>query len=78
MKIKFNDFLAVNEFVKITNKYESDIDIHSGRFIVDGKSLMALYSLDLSRELEVNMNEVVEGNKEKFISEIREIGIVVE
>lgn len=37
----------VRDFVDITRKYDMDIDLASGRYIVDGKSIMGIFSLDL-------------------------------
>ena len=39
----------VKEFVSIVEKYAFDIDLRSGRFIVDAKSILGIFSLDLSK-----------------------------
>lgn len=41
----------VKEFVKIVEKVECDIDIVCGRYIIDAKSIMGIFSLDLSKKL---------------------------
>ena len=38
----------VKEFVNIVMKYDFDIDLVSGRYAVDAKSIMGIFSLDLS------------------------------
>ncbi len=43
----------VKEFVDAANKFESDVDIMMGRYIVNAKSIMGVLSLDLSSAVEV-------------------------
>lgn len=39
----------VKEFVNIVSKYSYDVDLRSGRFVIDAKSIMGIFSLDLSK-----------------------------
>ncbi len=39
---------SVKHFVNITNKFEYDMDLRSGRHVVDAKSILGIFSLDLS------------------------------
>lgn len=43
----------VKEFVKIVNMYDFDVDMVSGRHIVDAKSIMGIFSLDLSKPIKL-------------------------
>ena len=43
----------VNKFVAIAGKYDFDIDLISGRYSVNGKSIMAVFSLDLTKPIKV-------------------------
>ncbi|MBD5143621.1 MAG: HPr family phosphocarrier protein [Ruminococcus sp.] len=47
-KIKLNTFADVQAFVSIITTFAFDIDLVSGRYIVDAKSIMGIYSLDLA------------------------------
>lgn len=38
---------SVRQFVNIVAKYNVDIDLSSGRYVVDAKSIMGIFSLDL-------------------------------
>ena len=53
----FNILLAsindVKEFVNIVAKYDFDIDLTSGRYVVDAKSIMGIFSLNLSKPIKV-------------------------
>lgn len=43
----------VKEFVDAANKFESDIDIMMGRYIINAKSIMGVLSLDLSSAVDI-------------------------
>ncbi|MCL2741037.1 MAG: HPr family phosphocarrier protein [Oscillospiraceae bacterium] len=45
----------VKEFVEITNRYDCDVDLSSGRYIVDGKSIMGIFSLNLTKPIKVDV-----------------------
>lgn len=42
----------VKEFVRIVNNYAYDVDLVSSRYVVDAKSIMGIFSLDLANPLE--------------------------
>ena len=46
----------VKDFVNYANKYEFDIDLTSGRYVVDAKSIMGIFSLDLSKAIKVEIH----------------------
>lgn len=46
----------VKEFVKIVEKIKCDVDIVYGRYIIDAKSIMGIFSLDLSKKLMVRVH----------------------
>lgn len=53
VKIKFSSFKSVNEFVNIVSMFDFDADLISGRYAVDAKSIMGLYSLDLNNPIQL-------------------------
>jgi len=55
--IQFNTVEDIKNFVNMTNKYNHDILLFSGRYIVDGKSIMGIYSLDWSKPIKVEISE---------------------
>lgn len=57
----------VKDFVNIVMKYDFDIDLVSGRYAVDAKSIMGIFSLDLSKPIELNAHT---DDAEKFMAEI--------
>jgi phosphotransferase system HPr-like phosphotransfer protein len=58
----------VKDFVNISNRYEFDIDLTSGRYVVDAKSIMGIFSLDLSKAIRV---EAHSENPDAFYGEVK-------
>ena len=58
----------VKDFVNIVNKYNFDVDLASGRYVVDAKSIMGIFSLDLSKPIRVEVHDDECGN---FCDEIK-------
>lgn len=52
VRILLNEVDSVKEFCRLASEQPFDIDIVSGRFIIDAKSLLGLFSLDLSKPVE--------------------------
>lgn len=52
MKIMLGSIEDVKEFVALTNSYSFDSDLVSGRYAVDAKSIMGIFSLDLAKPLD--------------------------
>ena len=61
----------IKSFVNLINKYPFDLDLRSGKYLVDAKSILGIFSLDLSKpvELEILSDDEVEVNK--FLEEIK-------
>jgi phosphotransferase system HPr-like phosphotransfer protein len=54
--VMLNSINDVKQFVNIVSKYDFDIDLTSGRYIVDAKSIMGIFSLDLSKVIDLNIH----------------------
>lgn len=48
----------VKEFINLASKSEYDIDVYGGRYVVDGKSIMGLFSLNLSAPILVKTDDL--------------------
>ena len=46
----------VKDFVNTVSRYDFDVDLISGRYIVDAKSIMGIFSLDLSKPIDVQIH----------------------
>lgn len=54
ISLKSDDSTAyVKDFVNIVNNFGCDFDLLSGRYIIDAKSIMGIFSLDLTSEIEL-------------------------
>lgn len=51
VNIKLSLAENVKEFVNIVSNYPFDIDLRAGRHVVDAKSILGIFSLDLSKPL---------------------------
>ena len=46
----------VKSFVYDITKFDSDFDLVSGRYVIDAKSIMGIFSLDLSKPINLNIH----------------------
>ena len=60
LKISLNSIDKVKAFVNEISKFDCDFDLVSGRYVIDAKSMMGIFSLDLSKP--INLNVHAEGN----------------
>lgn len=51
--ISLNSIDKVKTFCEIVARFDCDLDLVSGRYIIDAKSIMGIFSLDLSKPIEV-------------------------
>lgn len=57
VKISLNSIDKVKSFVNDLTKFDSDFDLVSGRYVIDAKSIMGIFSLDLSKPINLNIHE---------------------
>jgi len=57
VKISLNSIDKVKAFVNEVTKFDSDFDLVSGRYVIDAKSIMGIFSLDLSQHIDLNVYE---------------------
>ena len=68
VKISLNSIDKVKAFVNEVTKYDADFDLVSGRYVIDAKSIMGIFSLDLSKPIDLNIHS--EGNIEEILSKL--------
>lgn len=56
VQISLNSIDKVKAFVNEVTKFDSDFDLVSGRYVIDAKSIMGIFSLDLSKPIELNIH----------------------
>lgn len=57
IKVSLNSIDKVKIFVNLIAKYDSDFDLISGRYVIDAKSIMGIFSLDLSKPIELSIHD---------------------
>jgi phosphocarrier protein HPr len=65
--ILLNTINDVKNFVNIVSKYDFEVDLTSGRYVIDAKSIMGIFSLDLSKPIKL---EASCEKDSKFVEEI--------
>ena len=55
VQISPNSIDKVKNFVNDLTKFNTDFDLVSGRYVVDAKSIMGIFSLDLSKPIDLNI-----------------------
>ena len=56
LKISLNSIDKVKAFVNEISKFDCDFDLVSGRYVIDAKSIMGIFSLDLSKPINLNIH----------------------
>ena len=65
VQISLNSIDKVKSFVNDNTKFNNDFDLVSGRYVIDAKSIMGIFSLDLSKP--INLNIHAEENMEDIL-----------
>ena len=75
VQISLNSIDKVKSFVNEISRFDTDFDLVSGRYVIDAKSIMGIFSLDLSRNIELtihadeNMDAILEALKPYIVEE---------
>ena len=56
VQISLNSIDKVKSFVNEITKSDYDFDLVSGRYVIDAKSIMGIFSLDLSKPIDLNIH----------------------
>ncbi len=66
VKVLLNSIDKVKAFVNDITKFDTDFDLVSGRYVIDAKSIMGIFSLDLSKPIDLNIH--TDGNADDVMS----------
>ena len=56
VQISLNSIEKVKSFVNDICKFDNDFDLVSGRYVIDAKSIMGIFSLDRSKPISLNVH----------------------
>ena len=68
-KIMLASIADVKKFVSVVSMYDFEVDLSPGRYAVDAKSIMGIFSLDLSNPITLTAHT---DSGEKFFAEIKD------
>lgn len=71
LKISLVTIDQVKRFVDLVSKVEGDVDLVSGRYTIDAKSIMGIFSLDISKPMELRIYRE-EGELEELLMNLKE------
>ncbi len=63
-EILLNNIDKVKSFVAAVSKFDTDMDLVSGRYTIDAKSIMGIFSMDLSKPIVLKIYEDGDGAAE--------------
>ena len=70
VKISLNSIDKVKAFVNEVTKYDAEFDLVSGRYVIDAKSIMGIFSLDMSKPIDLNIHS--ENNIDEILAKLDE------
>ncbi|MEE0969739.1 MAG: HPr family phosphocarrier protein [Clostridia bacterium] len=68
IEIRLTTLEDVRNFVNIVTRYDIDVDLSSGRYVVDAKSIMGIFSLDLLSPIKLT---AYSENPDKLFDELK-------
>ena len=68
-KISLNSIDKVKSFVNDISGFSAEFDLVSGRYVIDAKSIMGIFSLDISKPIDLNIH--TEGDVEDIMAAIK-------
>lgn len=67
--VKLNTIADVKNFVNTVSRCDFDVDLISGRYAIDGKSIMGIFSLDISKPIKLDAHT---DSPEEFFEKIKD------
>ncbi|BBF43272.1 hypothetical protein lbkm_1959 [Lachnospiraceae bacterium KM106-2] len=69
VQISLNSIDKVKSFVNDVTKFDAEFDLVSGRYVIDAKSIMGIFSLDLSKPIDLNIH--AEENADQILEKLK-------
>lgn len=74
-EIKLDTIDKVKKFTSVIGTFENDIDIMLGRYVINAKSVIAIFSLDLTKVLKVLIHDASLSDVARFEKVIEEFRV---
>lgn len=72
LDVSLNTINKVKKFTNIANKFDCDVDVLQGKYIVDGRSIMGIFSLNLTETVTVEIESNDEKEIDRFLKKMEE------
>ena len=69
LKVNINSIDKVKKFVNVITLFDNDFDLVAGRYVIDAKSIMGIFSLDLSKPIDLNIH--AEDNVDEVLATLK-------
>ena len=69
--ISLNSIDKVKSFVNDITKFDYDFDLVSGRYVIDAKSSLGIFSLDLSKPINLHIHAEENADQEKVMEVLK-------
>ena len=70
VKISLNSIDKVKSFCNDIAKFDAEFDLVSGRYVIDAKSIMGIFSLDLTKPIKLNIH--TDENVDKILDTLKD------
>ncbi|MGN0367370.1 MAG: HPr family phosphocarrier protein [Wujia sp.] len=60
VQVSLNSIEKVKSFVNDISGFNAEFDLVSGRYVIDAKSIMGIFSLDISKPIDLNIHTETE------------------
>ena len=70
VQISLNSIDKVKSFVNTISQFDYDFDLVSGPYVIDAKSIMGIFSLDLSKPIDLTVH--AEGDAEDVMATLKD------
>lgn len=71
VKISLNSIDKVKTFVNVINRFDAEFDLVSGRYVIDAKSIMGIFSLDLLNPIKLSAQSDKEEDVKALMQDLK-------
>ncbi len=71
VQISLNSIDKVKSFVNSITQFDFDFDLISGRYVIDAKSIMGIFSLDLSKPIDLAIHTTSDSDVEAIMEVLK-------
>ncbi len=70
VRVNLNSIEKVKAFVNTIGQFDSEFDLVSGRYVIDAKSIMGIFSLDITKPIDLNIHSETEDELKAILEAI--------